>query len=42
MARIRERLIQIRAEYLQVKARVRELRVELESVLALAPAADLA
>lgn len=42
IARIRERLIHIRAEYLQFKARVRELRDELESVLALAPVADLA
>jgi hypothetical protein len=42
VARIRERLIQIRAEYLQFKARFRELRDELESVLALAPVADLA
>jgi len=42
MARVRERLIQIRAEYLQVKARVRELRDELESVLALAPVAEAA
>jgi nitronate monooxygenase len=38
--RIRERLTQIRAEYLQVKARIRELRAELDSVSMLAPALE--
>lgn len=41
-ARIRGRLTKIRSEYLQVKARIRELRAELESLLTLAPAFETA
>jgi len=41
-ARMHERLVQIRAEYLQVKTRVRELSAELGVVLNMAPSLDAA
>lgn len=40
MALMRMRCVQIRAEYLQVKTRIRELRAELDSILTLMPALE--